>query len=385
VLETVIKAFILVFAAEIGDKTQMLTMTFAKKYETQKILIGIVIGSFLNHGIAVLLAYFLASKIHIVGLQLLAAFVFFVFSVMSLKREERKEEDRNESYVPIIAVASAFFLGELGDKTQISVIGLTVGSSLPIAVLIGSVSAMIVAGICSIIIGKKMEKHVPEIPLKILASFVFFVFAILKFVNSPIANKFPSVIFWGLIILGGILYSLAIRLFWKDEKIQILWLKSSKEKLKVQNELLAKSIDSLCLNCGDKCIGDRCIIGWLKQIIDTDEEKNKLLFTKIDDLEIKESFNIEKSIVSLGICLRYEENFMMQNKNGNLDKIEYIRKMLEKLIFGKIVCDKFVNMDDFISRVKNENDILGNKIENQVKQLELPIYFDIINKKEVNI
>ncbi|PLX34214.1 MAG: hypothetical protein C0604_02090, partial [Clostridiales bacterium] len=46
-----LQAFILVFIAEMGDKTQILAIAFATKYPVKKVLLGILIGAFLNHGI----------------------------------------------------------------------------------------------------------------------------------------------------------------------------------------------------------------------------------------------------------------------------------------------------------------------------------------------
>ena len=48
-----ISALFFIFAAEMGDKTQILAMAFATRYPVKKVLLGIFIGSFLNHGIKV--------------------------------------------------------------------------------------------------------------------------------------------------------------------------------------------------------------------------------------------------------------------------------------------------------------------------------------------
>ena len=81
-----IGAVILIFFAEMGDKTQFLAMAFATKYSIKKIVLGIAIGSFLNHGLAILFGRALLQLIpaNIFGLVAGLMFIFFAFNSLKI-------------------------------------------------------------------------------------------------------------------------------------------------------------------------------------------------------------------------------------------------------------------------------------------------------------
>jgi putative Ca2+/H+ antiporter (TMEM165/GDT1 family) len=115
-----LKAFMLIFVAEMGDKTQILAMAFATKYPVKKVLLGIFIGAFLNHGLAVLFGSYLSQIIPISSLQIIAGFAFVGFALWTLYSDDEEEEETKKYKLgPIFTVSLAFFLGELGDKTQL--------------------------------------------------------------------------------------------------------------------------------------------------------------------------------------------------------------------------------------------------------------------------
>lgn len=116
-----------------GDKSQILAMAFATKFPIRKVMIGVFAGALLNHGLAVLLGSFIQDYIPITTLQIVAGFAFVVFALWSLKPEDNKDEETNKKmkFGPILTVAIAYFLGELGDKTQLTTIALSANSQFP--------------------------------------------------------------------------------------------------------------------------------------------------------------------------------------------------------------------------------------------------------------
>lgn len=173
-----IKAFVLITLAEMGDKTQLLALAFASKFKPLYVLIGIFIGAFLNHGIAIALGNYISNFVPIKQVQLFASLLFILFGLWSLKIdfEDDKDDDINSKYGPILTVAFAFFIGELGDKTQLTAMTLGANSKLPLLVLFGTVTGMILTGGLGIIAGKLLGKKIPEVTMKIIASFVFMFF-----------------------------------------------------------------------------------------------------------------------------------------------------------------------------------------------------------------
>ena len=86
-----IKAFFLVLAAEMGDKSQIIAMTFATQYKKRDVLLGVTIAAILNHGLAIVLGRYLSQVIPMNFIQILAGLVFVVFGLMALKDEELED------------------------------------------------------------------------------------------------------------------------------------------------------------------------------------------------------------------------------------------------------------------------------------------------------
>ena len=126
-------AFTLVFVSELGDKTQLLTLSFASKLKTHIILIGVALGSLLSHGIAIIFGGFLGNIENLsfqYFLKLITYLSFIIFGIITLKTNKKnsstKEKNRTlrNNFNYILFIASSIAIGELGDKTFLASIGL---------------------------------------------------------------------------------------------------------------------------------------------------------------------------------------------------------------------------------------------------------------------
>src|SRR5665647_3803336 len=97
-IQEMLKAFILIFIAEMGDKTQILAMAFATRYPVKKVLLGIFIGVFINHGLAVILGSYISNFIPINTVQIIAGLAFVGFSLWALKTDGDDDEDEKQKY-----------------------------------------------------------------------------------------------------------------------------------------------------------------------------------------------------------------------------------------------------------------------------------------------
>ncbi len=176
-------AFLLVFVAEMGDKTQILAMMFATKYRATAVLAGVFMGSLLNHGLAVLLGAQLGCLIpvSVLGTIAGAAFIYFAFSSLKYGNDEKEQLRKYKS--PIFTVGSAFFIGELGDKTQLAAITLSMDADYPWIILIGTVGAMVATSMIGIWIGSKIGKKIPDIFIKTFSAVLFFMFGVTKLIT----------------------------------------------------------------------------------------------------------------------------------------------------------------------------------------------------------
>lgn len=171
-----------VVLAEMGDKTQLLAMAFATKYKAVKVLIGVFVATILNHALAVavgnLLTRFTAAQIWIQGIATLSFIFFGLWTIRGDKLEG--EENRKTKFGAIITVAIAFFLAEMGDKTQLTTVALaTRFPTSPIWILIGTTTGMLIADGIGIIVGVVLCKKIPERKVKLISAVVFIFFGLL--------------------------------------------------------------------------------------------------------------------------------------------------------------------------------------------------------------
>ncbi len=179
-LKEFIEAFALIFVAEIGDKTQLILMTLSAKYSMTQMLIGIFVGVLINHGVAVYIGCFLSNIINDNLLQMFAGLMFIIFGIIIIVFDDESDTGRNFKYGPVITIALTFFLGEIGDKTQLTAMTLAMEGGYPLFILAGSVTAMISIGLVGIIIGTSLTKHIPSYIIKMISGLVFIIFGIMR-------------------------------------------------------------------------------------------------------------------------------------------------------------------------------------------------------------
>lgn len=190
-------AFILVFISELGDKTQLLVLSFSNKTKPIMILLGVALGSLFSHGIAILFGSSIGllenESLHFI-LEILTYGSFILFGIFSFfSRKEKVNEPKKESFIKklsnfglgyVIIIASSIAIGELGDKTFLASIGL--GISYPyskISLILGAILGMIVSDSIAIIFGKVLNKYISEKNMQILSGILFLIFGIVGIFN----------------------------------------------------------------------------------------------------------------------------------------------------------------------------------------------------------
>lgn len=172
-------ALIFVVLAEMGDKTQLLAMAFATRYSASKVLLAVFLATILNHALAVLAGRFLTTIVPMEVISFLAAFSFIIFGLWTLRGDKLEGEDKKASrFGPVLTVAIAFFLAEMGDKTQLATISLAIKYQSMVAVLIGTTAGMVIADAFGIMVGVVMRKHIPEKAIKWFSAIVFILFGL---------------------------------------------------------------------------------------------------------------------------------------------------------------------------------------------------------------
>jgi len=200
-LAAVIASFLFVLLAEMGDKTQLLAMAFAAKYSASKVLLAVFLATILNHALAVLTGHFLSVIIPMDVISLVAALSFIVFGLWTIRGDKLEGEDKKETrFGPVITVGIAFFLAEMGDKTQLATISLAVKYQNMVGVLMGTTLAMVAADAIGIIIGIVLRKHIPAKAIKWFSAVVFMLFG-LSGVYKVLVSRLSQPYVWGTILI----------------------------------------------------------------------------------------------------------------------------------------------------------------------------------------
>ncbi|MDD5130165.1 MAG: TMEM165/GDT1 family protein [Candidatus Omnitrophica bacterium] len=194
-----IASFIFVVLAEMGDKTQLLAMAFATRYSAGKVLVAVFLATILNHAFAVVAGYFLTTVISMDVISFIAAFSFIIFGLWTIKGDKLKEDKKESRFGPIVTVGVAFFLAEMGDKTQLATVSLAIEYRNMVNVLMGTTLGMVIADAIGIVIGIVLRKHIPEKAIKWGSAVIFVLFG-LNGVYKVLSSRL-NIIFAGGIIL----------------------------------------------------------------------------------------------------------------------------------------------------------------------------------------
>jgi putative Ca2+/H+ antiporter (TMEM165/GDT1 family) len=180
-------SFGVIFVAELGDKSQLMALTFAARYRALPILIGITIATALVHAVSVLIGAVVGAALPTRLLSLIAGLAFFGFAAWSLRGDTLGEEEagraQRSGHSAVVAASSAFFLAELGDKTMLATITLATSENL-FAVWAGSTVGMVAADALAILVGQQMGARLPERAIRIGAFIAFVVFGTLLLIEG---------------------------------------------------------------------------------------------------------------------------------------------------------------------------------------------------------
>ncbi|MFC6011716.1 TMEM165/GDT1 family protein [Nocardia lasii] len=181
-IATILLSFGVIFLAELGDKSQLMALTFSLRYRWWVVLAGISVASVAVNLIAAGVGHFLGTALPANAIAVVTALTLLAVGLWTLRDALTTSDDPEE--VPaapnarnaFLVVISAFTLAELGDRTMFAAAALASNNSW-LAVWIGSVAGMVAAGGLAILVGKLAGKHLPERGIAITSGLLFLFFA----------------------------------------------------------------------------------------------------------------------------------------------------------------------------------------------------------------
>jgi len=170
----------IVALAEIGDKTQLLALVLAARFRRPlPIILGILVATLANHALAGAAGAWIASLIGPVAMRWILGLSFIAMAVWTLIPDKI---DDNEPAPPRFGVFGttliAFFLLEMGDKTQIATIALAAKYSSLVGVVAGTTLGMMIANVPAVLLGEVAAKKLPMRLVHGIAAAIFLVLGI---------------------------------------------------------------------------------------------------------------------------------------------------------------------------------------------------------------
>lgn len=163
-----------VCVAEMGDKTQLFVIGLAAKHKITDVLVGVSLATVLLNAMGVFMGNVISRIFPMEYVSLAAGFFFLVFALLTIgKDDESKGVKRSSAF----GIGIAFFLAELGDKTQLSAIAFSASNpEHSIGVFLGATIGMLIADGIGMLIARVIGKQIPDKFMKAVAYLIFTAF-----------------------------------------------------------------------------------------------------------------------------------------------------------------------------------------------------------------
>jgi Ca2+/H+ antiporter, TMEM165/GDT1 family len=184
-----------VFLAELGDRSQLVTMTYALRYRWWVVLTGVALAACLVHGVTVSIGHFLGATLPSRPMAFASAIAFLIFAVWAWREgaggDETVPTDRQPRFA-LLTVMSTFALAEMSDKTSLATVTLASDHDWA-GVWVGSTLGMVLADGLAIGAGTLLHRRLPQGLLHAMASLLFLIFGLWMLFDSALGLRSVAV------------------------------------------------------------------------------------------------------------------------------------------------------------------------------------------------
>jgi putative Ca2+/H+ antiporter (TMEM165/GDT1 family) len=185
-VEAIATSFAVVALAEIGDKTMLLALVLAARFrQPLQIVLGILLATLLNHFVAALLGAQAAAWLDGQAFRIAVAVGFIAMGLWTLVPDTFEEEDKPKArFGAFLTTLVAFFLVEIGDKTQIATIALGARYHDALLVTLGTTAGMLAANVPAVLLGEVLLRKISLTAVRRAAAAVFVVLGIVMLLQA---------------------------------------------------------------------------------------------------------------------------------------------------------------------------------------------------------
>lgn len=178
-MDAILNSFFLVFISEMGDKTQLLALVLTVRYKKPWIIMaGVFVATLLNHALASWGGVWISHQVSHQMMSYILAAIFIIFAGWILIPDKEEELSESSKYGAFVTTTIAFFLAEMGDKTQLATVALGAKYSSVWLVTIGTTLGMIASNALAVFFGDKLLAKIPMKYIRIVASVMFLIFGV---------------------------------------------------------------------------------------------------------------------------------------------------------------------------------------------------------------
>jgi len=165
----------IVALAEIGDKTQLLAFILAAKFRKPvPIILGILIATLANHAVAGALGAWITALFAPEALRWILGISFLAMALWTLIPDKFDESDAKLAHTGVfMATLIAFFLAEMGDKTQVATVALAASYNALVPVVLGTTLGMMIANVPAVLLGNRIAHKLPVRAVHAVAALIF--------------------------------------------------------------------------------------------------------------------------------------------------------------------------------------------------------------------
>ncbi len=174
-MEAFLVSTLVVAIGEIGDKTQLLALLLAARFrKPMPIILGILVATLANHGLAGLLGNWVSANLAPDTLRWGLGISFLAIAAWALKPDKIDEEPSTLGHYGVFFVTLiAFFLAEIGDKTQLATIALAAKYQALPAVVAGTTLGMMLADVPAVFLAQIASPKIPFKAIRYIAAALF--------------------------------------------------------------------------------------------------------------------------------------------------------------------------------------------------------------------
>lgn len=179
-MDALLNSFLLVFVSEMGDKTQLLALLLTARFKKPgTILAGVFIATILNHALAAYAGGWIASLVEPQTLRWILALSFFAFAFWILIPDKEEELKSGSRFGAFLTTVFAFFIAEMGDKTQLATIALGAQYASLAMVTVGTTLGMMGSNALAIFAGHQLLQRISMKWIRRIACLSFSIFGVM--------------------------------------------------------------------------------------------------------------------------------------------------------------------------------------------------------------